>query len=304
MPEAVKEWLAAPEPRPAQRGKMISPGKPAKPGTYVPSGLFEAFRPFENFQANHASALARMIATSGISSLGDQLRSFGTFLPGVPGEPAKYAPDIPVEGFITHLIRLGWVESTTETGALATTPLGLALLRTAEAVESEHDGPTTVILGQDDELAYPTLIGRISEAEAGLLIDPYLRLEQLLAVRAYTRIARVLTSRSVSEKDLVAMAVLINSGGSENPIELRAAAKGILHDRMIVAASGGIDTVGTSLGTVGGKYTTVLSPLPEAVASEMRTKADFWWEQAEVLAVYPPAPPEVPPSVLGVEPGK
>lgn len=276
---------------------MISPGRPSKPGTYVPTGLFEALRPFQEMQANNASMLARLIANSGITSIGEQLRAFGTFVPGEPGEPAKYAPDTAPERFIAHLIRLGWIEQTPDTGALSVTPLGLALLRTAETAEDEHAGPTTVILGKDDELAYPTLIGRIAEAQAGLLIDPYLRLEQLLAVRAYTRISRVLTSRSVAAKDLAAMAVLVNSGGSEDSIELRAAARDVLHDRMIVAADGRIDTIGTSLGTVGGKYTTVLSPLPEAVAVEMGTQADLWWEQAEVLATYPPAPPEAPTDV-------
>jgi hypothetical protein len=76
------------------------------------------------------------------------------------------------ETFAGYLVRLGWVEN--EHNSLGLTPLGRALLRTAEADEDDNDSPTTVVLGAQDKLAYPMLIRRLAEAGLGLLVDPYL----------------------------------------------------------------------------------------------------------------------------------
>lgn len=192
------------------------------------------------------------------------------------------------EAFTDHLIRLRWLEED-EGNSLGLTPLGRALLRTTEADEDNSDVPTAVVLGAQNELAYPMLIRRLVEAGRGLLIDPYLRLEQLLHVRTHTSITRVLISAKLKREDREAMAVLIKSGaaGADGPIDLRVAGKDVLHDRLIVG-EGFIDTIGTSLNTVGRQHPTVLSPLPSPAANTMREQAEKWWADAEPLAAWPP----------------
>lgn len=191
------------------------------------------------------------------------------------------------ETFTAHLIQLMWLEED-ERNSLGLTPLGRALLRTAEADEDNSDVPTAVVLGAQNELAYPMLIRRLVEAGRGLLIDPYLRLEQLSHVRTHTSIMRVLISAKLKKEDREAMAVLINSGaGADGPIDLRVAGKDVLHDRLLVGEEF-IDTIGTSLNTVGRQHPTVLSPLPSPAASTMREQAEKWWADAEPLAAWPP----------------
>jgi hypothetical protein len=103
-----------------------------------------------------------------------------------------------------------------------------------------------------------------------------LGLEQLLTVRTHTSIKRVLISPNVKKEDRAAMAVLVASGASANgPIELRSAGKGVLHDRLIVG-EGFVDTIGSSINTVGRQHTTVLSPLPRQAADTMRELAEKW----------------------------
>lgn len=191
------------------------------------------------------------------------------------------------EALTGHLIRLMWLEAD-ERNSLGLTPLGRALLRTVEADEGNSEVPTAVVLGAQNELAYPMLISRLVEAGRGLLIDPYLRLEQLLDVRTHTSIMRVLISGKLKKEDREAMAVLIKSGAAaaDGPIELRVADKDVLHDRLIVG-EGFVDTIGTSLNTVGRQHPTVLSPLPSAAANTMREQAEKWWADAEPLAVWP-----------------
>jgi hypothetical protein len=195
------------------------------------------------------------------------------------------------ETFAAHLIRLGWLEKD-ERNSLGLTPLGRALLRTAEADEDSSEVPTAVVLGAQNELAYPMLIRRLAEAGSGLLIDPYLRLEQLLHVRTHTSIQRVLISAKLKREEQQAMAVLITSGaGANGPIELRVADKEVLHDRFIVGEEF-VDTIGTSINTVGRQHPTVLTPLPSPAADTMREHAEKWWTEAKPLAAWPP--PEAP----------
>jgi hypothetical protein len=86
----------------------------------------------------------------------------------------------------------------------------------------------------------------------------------------------VLISPNVKKEDRAAMAVLVASGASANgPIELRSAGKGVLHDRLIVG-EGFVDTIGSSINTVGRQHTTVLSPLPRQAADTMRELAEKW----------------------------
>lgn len=205
------------------------------------------------------------------------------------GTAAKYGPDVPEEPFVDHLVRLGWLEQ--QGDSLGVTPLGRALLRNASIEDQSDESVQSVMLGANDALAYPTFIGHMAEAGDGLIIDPYTRVDQLLPVLQQTTIARLLVSENLSQGDRAALAVLVQSGVAARDFELRCAAKGTLHDRYIIGNSAAY-TIGTSMGTIGGKHSTILTPLPEPIADDVRSRVEEWWDAATVLAVFPPVEPE------------
>ncbi|WP_141134768.1 hypothetical protein [Haloechinothrix alba] len=205
--------------------------------------------------------------------------------------PAEYGPDAPKEGFVEHLIRLGWAERDDQ-GGLGLTPLGRALLRSEDAAESDADSYDVVVLDAGNELSYPVLVQRIAEAGDAILIDPYLRVEQLLVVRNHTSISRVMVSSQLPKEDRAAMAVLVEND-TDRPLELRMAERGVLHDRMVIGDNTAF-TIGTSLNTIGKQHPTILTPLPEAARDGMRVHVEKWWNDAQTIAVYPPIDPEQP----------
>lgn len=263
--DELMQWITHPAPKASERGPLL---KPHRPGT-----------------STLERALANMLAPTNLT-LDRAFRQLRQGAGWIEGSPAEYGPDIPAETFTDHLLRLGWLEST-EPDSLSVTALGRALLRSVMLEDSENIGAETVILGRDDALAYPKLIHALAEAGDGLVVDPYARVDQLLPILQSTSISRVLVSDAVNQSDRVAMGVLIQSGVSVRPFELRSASKGALHDRYIVGET--IRTIGTSMATVGGKYTTILSPLPEVAADEMRSEIEAWWSAAQPVATFPPA---------------
>ncbi|MGW4833383.1 hypothetical protein ACWEOG_37700 [Amycolatopsis japonica] len=198
-----------------------------------------------------------------------------------------FPADIEVEGFIEHIVRLGWIESEGDT--LGLTPLGRALLR-SQYTDDRDDAVEAVVLGSNDELAYPKLIGRLVQAGNCLIIDPYLRLDQLAPILKATHVSRFLISENVREDERASMATLIDSGVAGHSVELRFASRGVLHDRMIIA-SNFVDTIGTSMNTVGRVHPTVLVPLPELAADAMRGYAEEWWNAATIVASHTPEAP-------------
>jgi hypothetical protein len=253
--DELNEWLMAPRPRPSERGPVLEAAEPGGIGLIL---------------TEWAKASERIRESVTLSLWGGVVR---------------YGPDAPAEPFIDHLVRLRWLES--EGGTLGITSLGRALLRSAAIDDEEHDGAESVVLGANNALAYPTFISHMVEAGDGLVVDPYTRVDQLLPVLQHTTITRLLVSESLSQSDRAGLTILVESGSYGRDFELRCAAKHVLHDRYIIGKSVAY-TIGTSMGTIGGKYSTVLTPLPELAADAIRAHAEGWWAAAQVLAVHPP----------------
>lgn len=277
----LQEWMVNPRPKPSQRGSLISPGQPAEYRIVggVSSSVSEMIRLASTFEDKfHYNRLtAKMLA-------GDLTGILGKREIIKDAVPAKYGPDVPAETFVDHLVRLGWAEKDDHDG-LSLTPLARALLRTADATEGESDTYDVVMLDAENDLSYPILVQKLAEAGDAILIDPYLRVDQLLAVRAYTTISRVLVSNQLKQEDRAAMGVLVETS-TGRALELRMAERGVLHDRMVLGEKYAF-TIGTSMNTIGKQHPTVLTPLPEAAADAMRGHADSWWEGATVIAISP-----------------
>ena len=285
----LREWMTASQPKSAKRGKLIKPGRDAvyesSPSlTPIGTGLKSLMDSMDNNQTAYG-----VFANSGIWKILDSINSVNT---GIfhqkmvkPAVPPVYGPDEPAETFIEHLIRLQWLDSD-ERGGLGVTPLGRALLRSVSIDDQDSDLLDVVVLDANNELAYPIFVKKLAEAGDALLVDPYLRIEQLLTVKAYTTVSRVLISARVKQEDRAAMAVLVNVGGDYD-LEIRVADVGVLHDRLIISDDQ-VLTIGTSINTIGRQHPTVLTPLPDLAADTFREHAEKWWEEAALLAAYPP----------------
>jgi hypothetical protein len=186
------------------------------------------------------------------------------------------------ESPIDHLVRLHWIEATGEGGSalLRINRLGRALLLGAERSTETEPDLSVVVLGAEDPLAYPSLIGRLAGIEGGLLIDPFLGLEQLHELIQSTRISRMLVSdKSTSANKRAAMATYLRSGSVARSVEVRAAPG--LHDRLVLSDRESF-TLGTSLNGVG-RTTTVLSPLPETAVTALLEEMEKTWAKAVPL---------------------
>jgi hypothetical protein len=271
--DEVEEWRARPGPRPGEKGKLLQAAVPGTPSPLLSSLLsdFASF-PLEN--------LSRSVVEGMMGSLA-QLAGAGVL--GTPGTPARYSPDGPPESPISQMRRLSWLVN--DRGGLSLTPLSRALLRAQESAGTEHDGVDVLILNQDDPLAYANLLGHIAEAGRVMIVDPYLRVEPLLALLTATQADRFLIGSNVSKKDRAAMMTLVNSGAA-GQAELRRAKPGSVHDRLIVSDTG-VQTLGMSLNAVGRTGTTVLMPVPEASADHLRQVCEGWWNDAEIMASAP-----------------
>jgi hypothetical protein len=135
------------------------------------------------------------------------------------------------------------------------------------------------MLGADDELAIPRLMGSLAELGEYLLVDPYLRADQLPALIRRTQLRRLLVSDRLPQSELVALATYIDQL-TDSKVEARRAPKDQLHDRHAISDDRVLQ-LGTSVNGVG-KTTTVLVRLQD-VASSVRSHYDAIWSAAVPL---------------------
>ena len=142
-----------------------------------------------------------------------------------------------------------------------------------------------MVLGSDDPLAYPRLFGALSDLGPSLLIDPYLRLDQLHHVLANTEIDRVLiTGLDSQKKNRVEISTYLQSV-KVRKLEVRSSLR--LHDRLAFATDGRALMFGISMNGVGRK-TTVLTSLPSTAATALRKEYEQLWNDGEVVASSQP----------------
>jgi hypothetical protein len=185
---------------------------------------------------------------------------------------------------LKHLVMLGWIAESQ--GRLSITPLGRALLTSAEAVESAETEGVVMVLDTDDQFAYAKLIGHLNQAGEGLLVDPYFRLPQLMTILTGTSINRVLISKQhrTSRVDRAELTVALASPALPRKIEIRASSDDAQHDRLIVGEDGKVWMLGSSLNSVG-RVHTALVPLPFNESAPFRDRAQRLWDAAEPLLV-------------------
>lgn len=191
----------------------------------------------------------------------------------------------PDETILEQMQRFRWIKSSSEGPGVLLTDLGRALLR-ADAADLSSSTEVT-ILGGDDPLAWSSVVGTIAEVGECLIVDPYLQIDQLLAIAQHTSATRVLMRRPDKDTKLVPWRICMASPDIQ--VTMRVASPSLLHDRFIVGETE-VWTLGCSLNGVGRKPTTLV-PLTGPVADQIRSIAEGWWEASEPIGDPPePAP--------------
>lgn len=243
------------------------------------------------------TASDRMVA----SIVGNFLRPFTEMLAssvgsltdvGIGGGP-RYLTErqlvTPAETMIGHLVRLMWLvevpAADSEEPGLPLTRLGRALLRDLESGDEGVEDISVVVLGREDPLAYPILVGKLAAAGPGLLVDPYLKLADLHTIVVSTQLTRLLVSGKTNNRGEVGgMHAYLGKGSLSRRVEVRSSTG--LHDRVLLADDGDVITVGTSLNGVG-RTTTVMSPMPSPARESLRDEYDRLWADAKLVGPEP-----------------
>lgn len=224
-----------------------------------------------------SSSIQRMMDTI----MGDQLRGLQNSVAAITSQyltqPRTRKELVKVaETVIDHLIRLTWLETVTMSGrsGLRLTELGRALLHDHGKDAVTQPDVSVVVLESNDPLAYPLLVGQLAEAGEGLLVDPYLKLDNLHRIVTSTRLTRLLVTSKRNDPEIAAMRTYLDSPSLARHVEVRSSTE--LHDRYLLSDDGVVLTLGTSLNGVG-RTTTVLMPIPtEALATVRETYERIW----------------------------
>ncbi|MDG4796958.1 hypothetical protein [Micromonospora sp. WMMD1082] len=211
------------------------------------------------------------------------------YLAGHPRHVTEQQLVKPGETMTEHLVRLTWLEEVPaphgEDFGLRLTDLGRALLRDAETDDESDEDVSVVVLGREDPLAYPILVGQFAAAGTGLLVDPYLKLADLHTIVVSTQLTRLLVSGKPNNRGVVAsMEAYLGSKSLARQIEVRSSEG--LHDRVLIADDGDVLTVGTSLNGVG-RTTTVMTPIPSPARKSLRDEYERLWSEATLVGPSP-----------------
>jgi len=196
------------------------------------------------------------------------------------------------EPAVAHLVRIGWLVEDVDRVSLS--PLGHAMYAAAERSDVIVSGPIVVRLGTDDPLAYPTLFAELGRAGQGLLVDPYLGVEQLNLIVQQTQLSRILLKETPATKaNLVPIEVYL-TGAVPRSIDVRVTTHRAVHDRLILwDDQRTVEVMGSSVNTVQQGTGTVITPMPEVVAGALRQEVETWWGAAIRLPRTQALPPEV-----------
>ncbi|TFC75811.1 hypothetical protein E3T23_14790 [Cryobacterium cheniae] len=170
----------------------------------------------------------------------------------------------PAESASAYLDRVGWAEIVD--GMISPTALGSVVLQALNAptVDVSNEDPLTVVIDPADPLAYAKVFGLIVSRDAGLLVDPYLRLPEfyeLLDIQAVTRI--LLSNNGVTTKRPIIATALAAINGR---VEVRFVEEKLLHDRFFIPDQGDVLVFGSSLNSLT-RRPGVVTPLADVAAS-------------------------------------
>lgn len=184
------------------------------------------------------------------------------------------------ETYLEYMQRLRWAKVSQDLVSL--TPLALAMLRDLNSPKMDPEALSHVEVTVDpaDKMSFARLLNQFNNLGPGLLVDPYLRLEQFLEVADATPVTRVLTSSRAFGTEAQRRLYQRALSAADGKILVRHIDK--LHDRHYIPETGNIWMLGVSLNGVG-KNVSVLTQLGEESSRVLREAYEGYWQDASVL---------------------
>lgn len=140
----------------------------------------------------------------------------------------------------------------------------------------------------EDKMSFTRLLHQFNNLGSGLLVDPYLRLEQFLEIADYTPVNRILTSSRAFGNEQQQKVYQRAIAAAEGRIEVRSIET--LHDRHYIPEQGNIWMLGISLNGVA-KNVSVLTQLGDESSGVLRAAYEKFWAEATPLEPATAAPP-------------
>lgn len=184
------------------------------------------------------------------------------------------------ETYVDYFKRLRWAKVVG--GSVSVTPLALALLRELNSakVDEGTQSYVEVVVDPEDKMSFTRLLHQFNNLGSGLLVDPYLRLEQFLEIADYTPVSRILTSSRAFGNELQRKVYQRALAAAEGRIEVRSIES--LHDRHYIPEQGNIWMLGISLNGVA-KNVSVLTQLGDESSTVLRVAYEKFWTEATPL---------------------
>lgn len=181
------------------------------------------------------------------------------------------------EKYSTFLTRVGWID---EGSAVKLTALGRALLKglNSPALDDSISDLFEIVLNPDNPFAYAQALQALGSSSAAMLVEPYFRLEQLIAIAELENIDQVLMSPKVAQKDRSLVANGLAALPASRPLQVRFVDD--LHDRYLIPhVEDPVLMLGASLGGVGKKVST-LTALGAVASQALREAHESLWRDA------------------------
>ena len=202
----------------------------------------------------------------------------------------KFADAEPV---VSYLIRLGWLASagSDPSSPVELTELGRALLvglrMDAPGQLHEREHATAMVLDPNNPIVYLELTRGVSQAGAGVLVDPYFKADMMEWLINATPVTRLLLDGRKGELTKVELALdgLKDVAGADR-LEVRASSSDTFHDRCLVHADGTVRLLGTSVTGVG-RHLTTITPLPLVATAVLVKHINKLWDKAQVVEGKP-----------------
>ena len=203
------------------------------------------------------------------------------------------------EEAVVWLNRVGWIdlrgssEYIEDEDEVILTPLGKAAVRALDeaAASAEESAVSTIALDKGDPTALAKVVGRVAELGPAALVDRYFREEAFLPVRR-TDVTRVLMGPDDTARVAAIEQALAGFADDDRPFEVRVDEDDEYHDRYVIPDEGPILALGTSVGGVGARHSTMTEIKDESVVRGMRENFNRVWSGARILSPEPPPRPE------------
>ncbi|WIV44708.1 MULTISPECIES: hypothetical protein [Glutamicibacter] len=193
----------------------------------------------------------------------------------------------PAEVYTQYFERLGWITYTSNDDVRLTN-LGRGILKSLDSpvLDPTNTGLVEVVLDPENLFAYATALNVIASVDDALLVDAFLRIQELQDISGFDNVDRILVRDSISSNDSMTLSVALGAlHAAGRAMQIRKAPG--LHDRYVIPPEGNVVMLGTSLNGVGKKISTV-THLGGEPSQVLRSHYQTVWERAEPIApAYP-----------------